>query len=129
MADDSVEIRDASLRTLRLRKINVLDQVKLLRAIATGSSGAVQSNNQPYVALVNMAASVSHIDGVPMPPIGNERQIDAAIARIGDEGFAALQIHTMKEINKLMAEAELAADLGDGAEAGNAADPLLRSGR
>lgn len=121
MADDSVEIRDASLRTIRLRRINVLDQVKLLRAV-----GPAQSNNQPYVALVNMAASVSHIDGVPMPPIGNERQIDAAVARIGDEGFAALQVHTMKELDKLMAEAEVASDLGD-AEAGAATDPLKKS--
>lgn len=121
MADDSVEIRDASLRALRLRRINVLDQVKLLRAV-----GPAQSNNQPYVALVNMAASVSHIDGVPMPPMGNERQIDAAVARIGDEGFAALQVHTMKELDKLMAEAEVASDLGD-AEAGAATDPFKKS--
>jgi hypothetical protein len=111
-------ITDANGRKLTLRKLNVLDQVKLLRAI-----GPQQSNNEPYVTLVNVAASVASIDGVPMPPPVNERQIDAAIARLDDEGFNAISAHMRVEI----AKAEAAAEAAVAGEVGEAADPLPKS--
>lgn len=98
-------VTDAKGRKITTRKFNVLDQVKLLRAI-----GAEQSNNQPYVQIVMMAASVSDIDGVPCPVPTNERTIDAAIARIGDDGFAALMVDMRRQVDALEAAAEAAAD-------------------
>lgn len=98
-------ITDAKGRKLTLRKLNVLDQVKLLRAI-----GADQSRNQPYVEIVTMAASVSQIDEVPCMMPTNERLIDAAIDRIGDEGFGALMVYMQREVKAVEAAALAAAD-------------------
>ncbi len=105
-------ITDASGRKITMRKLNVLDQVKLLRAI-----GPEQSRNQPYVELVFMSASVADIDGVPMMLPANERVIDANILRIGDEGFAALQVSVLKAVREIEAAAEVAADNANGVEA------------
>lgn len=96
-------ITDARGRKLTLRKLNVLDQVKLLRAI-----GPDQSNNQPYVMIANLAASVSDIDGVPVPMPTKERDIDACIARLDDDGFNALRVHFQQEIADAEAAAEAA---------------------
>lgn len=98
-------VTDAKGRKFTTRKMNVLDQVKLLRAI-----GAEQSGNQPYVQIVMMAASVSEVDGVPQPVPTNERQIDAAISKIGDEGFAALMVDMRRQMEALEKAAEEAAD-------------------
>lgn len=98
-------ITDAKGRKFTTRKLKVLDQIKLLRAI-----GPAQSGNEPYVQIVMMAAGVAEIDGVPCPVITNERQIDATIDKIGDEGFAALMVDMRKQVEALNAAAEAAAD-------------------
>ena len=115
MSEDQTIITDTKGRKITLRKMNVLDQVKLLRAI-----GPAQANNEPYVMLVNVAAAVSMIDGVPQPPPVNERQIDAAIARLDDDGFNAISAYMRAEIKK----AEAAAEAAMAGEAGEAASPL-----
>lgn len=104
---DSV-ITDAKGRKITTRLLNVLDQVKLLRAI-----GAEQSNNEPYVRIVMMAASVSDIDGTPQIVPTNERQIDAAIGRIGDDGFASLMVDMNRKVAEITAAAEAVAADGD----------------
>jgi hypothetical protein len=100
-------VTDAKGRKYRIRKLNVLGQVKLLRAI-----GAEQARNEPYVQIVMMAAGVADIDGIPCPLITNEYQIDAAIARIDDDGFTALMVDMNRKIAALNAAAEAAADGG-----------------
>lgn len=112
-------ITDASGRKIALRKITVLDQVRLLRAI-----GPAQAENKPYTDIVMMAAMVSEVGGVPMLIPTNERQIDAAVERIGSEGFAALQVYMVKAVDDIMAAAAAAA--GDGE--GKPSDPLAPSG-
>jgi hypothetical protein len=102
---EPIIVTDAKGRKLTIRRLNVLDQVRLLRAI-----GAAQSSNEPYVNVVTMAASVSEIDGVPVPPVTNERQIDAAVGRIGDPGFAAIMVNMNKEVAEVMAAAEAASN-------------------
>lgn len=97
-------ITDAKGRKFTTRDLNVLEQVRLLRAI-----GAEQSNNQPYVSMVMMAASVASIDDVPCLLPTNERQIDGTIGRIGDEGFAALMVDVQHRVDDLTAAAEAAA--------------------
>jgi len=96
-------VTDAMGRKLTVRKLSVLDQVRLLRAIGGG-----QSSNEPYVNIVTMAASVKQIDDFPIPEITNERQIDFAIGKIGDEGFAALMVDMNKRVAEVMAAAEAA---------------------
>ena len=105
-------ITDAKGRKITLRKLNVLDQVRLLRAV-----GADQARNQPYVEIVTMSASVSDIDGVPVLLPVNERQIDAAIGRIG-----ALMVYMQREVAAVQSAAEAAAD-GEV----KPADPLAQS--
>lgn len=98
-------ITDAKGRKLETRDFTVLDQVRLLRAIGPG-----QSSNEPYVNIVQMAASVASIDGVPCPMVKNEKDIDAAIARVGDEGFSALLVDMKRQVDVLTAAAEEAAE-------------------
>jgi hypothetical protein len=50
------------------------------------------STTAPYVGMAMMAASATEIDGVPIPFPFNESQIDAAIARLDDEGMEAVTI-------------------------------------
>jgi hypothetical protein len=99
---------DAKGRLITLRRLTVMDQVKLLRAI-----GPAQSINQPYVEIVTMAASVAQVGDVPCPMPTNERQIDAAIERIGDEGFVALSVYMRREVEALQAAAETAVAYGE----------------
>jgi hypothetical protein len=110
-------ITDAKGRKLTLRKLNVLDQVRLLRAV-----GPDQARNQPYFEVVTMAASVSDIDGIPCMIPTNERQIDAAIDRIGDDGFGALMVNMRKEI-KIVEDAAEAAAKGEVAPASSPLEP------
>jgi len=112
------EITDASGRRLTLRTLNVVDQVRLLRAI-----GPAQSGNEPYVNMVQAAASVTAIDDIPLPFPTNEKQIDAAVARIGDAGFAAIMSHIKAEIAKIEADADAAIS----GEESPAAGPLMQS--
>jgi hypothetical protein len=99
-------IVDAKGRKFTLRTLNVLDQVRLLRAI-----GPEQANNDKYAGIVQTAAMVDDIDGVPAPTMRNERDIDRIIGLIGDDGFAALTIYMQKEIATALAEAEAAQDV------------------
>lgn len=100
---DNTTINDIKGRVLTLRKLGVVDQVKLLRAI-----GPDQSDNQPYYRMVLCAAAVSAIDGHPVPMPTNERQIDAAVERVGDAGFAAIMAHMKREADELASAAEAA---------------------
>ena len=112
---DPVVITDAKGRKILLRPLNVMAQVRLLRAI-----GPEQSANQPYVNVVQAAAGVAEIDGVPMPFPANERMIDAAIDRLGDEGFLAVAMHQKAEMEAAVAAAERAM------EEGTKPDPLAQ---
>ena len=111
------QIKDAQGRMLTLRKLNALDQVRMLRAI-----GAEQSQNQPYVHLVECAFMVSDIDGAPVPAPTNERQIDALIGRLGDDGIAAVMVERIKDVRATM-------DAADAAQDGEVkpSDPLAQS--
>jgi hypothetical protein len=48
------------------------------------------SQNQPWLGMAVLAASVAAIDDVPVPAPGNEQQIEALVARLGDAGIAAV---------------------------------------
>ena len=100
-------ITDAAGRKLELRKLNALDQVRMLRAI-----GAEQAQNQPYVHMVECAFMVSAIDGVPQPLPTSERTIDGAIGRLGDDGMAAVMVQRIKEISAATDAAEAASEAG-----------------
>lgn len=96
-------ITDSAGRKITLRKLTVVDQARLLRAI-----GPKQAENQPYVQLVEMACMAADIDGIPLPFPTNETQIDALLGRLGDSAVNELYGARLAAIQKLVDEAEAA---------------------
>lgn len=117
MADPKV-LTDARGRKITLRDLTIMDQMRMLRAI-----GPAQAGNQPYVQMVQIACMVDAIDGVPQPFPTNERGIDAAVTRLGDDGMAAVMMNMIAEQNRVMEAAQKAVEGGDPAP-----DPLAPSG-
>ena len=119
MSDDGSTdtLTDALGRKLRIKNLNALEQMKLLRAV-----GPMQSQNQPYFHMVECAAMVVDIDGRPCSMPTNERQIDTAVERLGDEGMAAVMVFRTVNMTKAMADAEKAME-----DVGTTPDPLPAS--
>lgn len=101
-------ITDARGRKLTIRNLNALDQTRLLRAV-----GPAQAGNQPYFHMVECAAMVANIDDVPCLLPTNERQIDAAIGRLDDEGMAAIMVWRTVKMQEAMKAAEDAVEVGE----------------
>jgi hypothetical protein len=81
----SLSARDADGREITLRRMTALDRLRLFKAI-----GPVLAQNNPYLGMAMLAASVSSIDGVPVPPPVTEAQIEALVGKLGDRGLAAV---------------------------------------
>ena len=79
------DVTDAAGRILSIRRQTTLDRLRLFKAV-----GPELAYNERYLGLAGLAFSVVAIDGVPFPQPTNEPQIDAAVARIGDAGMAAI---------------------------------------
>jgi len=78
-------IRDADDRTISWRRMSVLDQARMMRAV-----GAEYSNNTAFMTIAMIACMVVEIDGVPSLTPKTLPQIDAAIERLGDKGYNAV---------------------------------------
>jgi hypothetical protein len=78
-------VQDSRGRILTVRRLTVLDRLRLFKA-----AGAVLAENAPWFGMAILAASVSAIDDVPVPLPTNEGQIEACVARLGDEGLSAV---------------------------------------
>ena len=83
-ATSSQSVTDDHGRTLTFRRMTVLDKLRLFRA-----AGPQLSQNGPWLGIALLACSVTAIDDVPVPMPANEQQIEALVARLGDEGIAA----------------------------------------
>ncbi|HTR17159.1 MAG TPA: hypothetical protein VMI52_09020 [Acetobacteraceae bacterium] len=81
----TVTVTDRDGRSLVVRKLNALDRLRLFKAV-----GAVLAENEPYLGMAMLAASVCSIDAVPVPFPGNEAQVEALVSRLGDAGIAAV---------------------------------------
>lgn len=78
-------VTDASGRRLTLRRMGALEKLRLFKA-----AGPALSQNEPWLGMAMLACSVAAIDDVPVPMPGNEQQVEAAVARLGDAGIAAV---------------------------------------
>jgi hypothetical protein len=78
-------VQDADGRALMVRRLSALDRLRLFKAI-----GPVLSQNNPYLGMAMLAASVSAIDQVPVPAPVTEAHIETLVARLGDAGIAAV---------------------------------------
>ena len=78
------EVRDTLGRRLVLRQLNAVDRLRLFKAL-----GPSLSENAAYLGLALIAVSVSSLADVPLPAPGSEAQLEALVARLGDEGLEA----------------------------------------
>ena len=79
------EVVDARGRLLGLRRLSVLDRLRLYEA-----AGAELSRNDRWLGLAVLAASVAAIDGVPVPIPASKAGIEAAVQRLDEAGLAAV---------------------------------------
>jgi len=96
-------VTDKAGRKIQLRRIGVLDHLRLFKAL-----GPELSENVPYMRGALIAAAVAMIDDVPVPFPVNEAALEATLDRIG--------LETMPLIAKAMTqrpERELAAEAGN----------------
>jgi hypothetical protein len=77
-------VTDAHGRRIALRRMTVLDKLRLFKA-----AGPLLSQNGPWLGVALLACSVTAIDDIPVPMPANEQQIEALVARLGDLGIAA----------------------------------------
>lgn len=72
-------------RRLTLRKINALDRLRLFKTL-----GPTLAQNSPYLGMAMLAVAVTTIDDIPIPPPVTESQLEGLVARLGNEGIAAV---------------------------------------
>ena len=99
-AQAAPEITDAQGRRLALRRLTALDKLRLFKA-----AGPLLAQNQPWLGMALLAASVAAIDDVPVPPPINEAQIEAMVSRLGDDGIDAIAKALAPEVLPLDASA------------------------
>jgi len=99
-AQAAPEATDAQGRRLTLRRLTALDKLRLFKA-----AGPVLAQNQPWLGMALLAASVAAIDEVPLPPPASEGQIEALVSRLGDDGIDAVARALAPEIVPLDASA------------------------
>jgi hypothetical protein len=78
-------VTDKSGRRIQLRRIGVLEQLRLFKAL-----GPQLSEISAYVGLSKIAAAVTMIDDIPVPFPVNEVGVEAILERLGDDGVAAV---------------------------------------
>ena len=109
------ELKDSLGRTIKLRKLNALLQLRLYKAM-----GAEGSNIDNYTFMAECAAMVESIDGVPNPFPRTERDIEASVQLLDDAGMGAVMAHrAIKILETRKADAEAAN--------GDSAGPLATS--
>lgn len=84
-AQAAPEATDAAGRRLALRRLTALDKLRLYKA-----AGPALAQNAPWMGVALLAASVAAIDGIPVPAPATEAQVEALVARLGEDGLAAV---------------------------------------
>jgi hypothetical protein len=84
-ANAEKETKDILGRSIFYRRLGALDKARLFKAV-----GPQNAPNAPYVGMALLASSATMVDGVPLPFPATDAMIEAAIARLGDEGLEAV---------------------------------------
>jgi hypothetical protein len=82
-------VEDSGGRKLTIRVLNMRDRLRLFKAL-----GPELSLNEPYLGFATLAASVSAVDGVPLPFPSSEVAIEHAAERLGEAGLEAVALAT-----------------------------------
>ncbi len=91
-------VTDAQGRMLALRRLTALDKLRLFKA-----AGPTLAQNQSWLGMALLAASVAAIDDVPVPQPASEAQVEALVGRLGDAGIAAVGA-ALAELQPTLAE-------------------------
>jgi hypothetical protein len=78
-------VTDALGRMIGLRKIGPLEKMRLFKAV-----GPQNSRNEQYLGLAMLAYMCCELDGETINPPVTEVQVEALVARLGDEGLNAI---------------------------------------
>ena len=79
-------VTDKNVRTIQLRRIGVLEQLRLYKAMGPGLS-----INDMYMSVAMTAAAAAAIDDVPLPFPTNEAGLEAIVERLGSDGIQAIE--------------------------------------
>jgi hypothetical protein len=85
-------ITDKAGRTISLRRVGVVERLRLFKAL-----GPELSMNDAYMGYAIVAASVAVLDGVPMPFPVNEAGVESLLGRLGDDAVEAVAAATAPE--------------------------------
>ncbi len=96
-------IIDNSGRTITLRQVGILEQLRLFKAL-----GPTLSANDAYMNIALIAAAVSQIDDLPIPFPATEASVEGIISRLGDVGVRAVD-----QALPAPTQAEILADAGN----------------
>lgn len=96
-------VQDKSGRVIELRRLGVVEQLRLFKAL-----GPDLSDNRAYVGLARVAAAVAAVDGVPVLFPAGEAGIEAVLDRLGEDGVEVVAAAIAGP-----AEAQLLADAGN----------------
>jgi hypothetical protein len=80
-----LSVRDLDGRELVLRRLGPLDRLRLFKTL-----GSELAQNPPYLGMAMLAASVTAIDGIPVPVPTTEAHVEALVLRLGDTGMTAI---------------------------------------
>ena len=81
----TASVIDSLGRTLKVKRLSALDRLRLFTAC-----GAENSDNRQYMSYAGAAAAVTEVDGIPVPFPATELQVSALVARLDEEGLAAV---------------------------------------
>jgi len=94
-------VTDRAGRKIQLRRIGVLEQLRLYKAMGPGLS-----INDMYMSVAMTAAAASAIDDVPLPFPVNEAGLEAAVERLGSDGIEAIEaLSAPSTLPEIVAEA------------------------
>lgn len=99
-----IDLVDVNGRKIRIRRLNALDRLRLIKA-----AGPDLSQNDTWLNIAALAVSVIDINNIPCSVPVNERQIEAAVLELGDTGLDAIA----RALNESEAELPLSAQLGN----------------
>jgi len=87
------ETTDVRGRKITYRRLGALDRARLFKAI-----GPANATNAPYMGMAMLAASVTSIDNLPTIFPSRDSEIEAAIAKLDDDGMDAVAVALSQDL-------------------------------
>ena len=98
-ANEAKTINDSRGRSIQLKNPGILAQYRLVKMI-----GAESAKNEVYVNMLVPLLWVTEIDGEAVGTPLSEREIEALIQRLGEEGISAIISHWQAENDRIQGQ-------------------------